>query len=72
VKRIGASSRQHLRQSALAGPIVADDRENFPCAQLEVDAVERDDMAVALRYPTRLEDDPVVDLDHDIRASRES
>src|SRR6185436_18641495 len=49
-------ARQRLDQRRLAGAVVADDREDLAGVELEVGAVQRDDLAVALHQTARLED----------------
>ena len=49
-------ARQRLDQRRLAGAVVADDREDLAGVELEVGAVQGDDVAEALDEPARLED----------------
>ena len=48
---------QRLDERRFARSVVADDSENFRRAQLEIGAVEGDDVPVALRQALRLEND---------------
>ena len=49
-----------VHQRRLAGAVLAEQRVHLALAQVEVDAVVRDDAGEALRDPTKLENGPLV------------
>jgi hypothetical protein len=51
---------EDVHQRRLAGPVLAEEGVHLALAQVEIDAVVRDDSGEALRDPAKLENGPLV------------